>query len=127
MHSNLLSTAVLTHSSSSWHFKLHPSMPSSHHLQSSCTNARLGPPFLPEFVTLIWQPSRFQNELMTSLMPPSHRQTNDANSLHPCMPASPLQCMTLWKIWIPATVAHVLLKDSYQVHTSNGMVYCCMR
>ena len=42
-------------------------------------------------------------------------------SLHPCMPASLLQCMTSpCKIWIPATVVRVLPKDSYQVHTSNG-------
>ena len=31
------------------------------------------------------------------------------------------------KIWIPATVVHVMPKDSYQVHTSNGVVYCHMR
>ena len=30
----------------------------SHHLLSSCTNARLGPPFLHEFTTLTEQPSR---------------------------------------------------------------------
>ena len=34
---------------------------------------------------------------------------------------------TLHKIWIPATVLCVLMKDSYQVGTSNGMVYHCMR
>ena len=34
---------------------------------------------------------------------------------------------TLCKIWIPATVVHVMPKDSYQVHTSNGMVYCHTR
>ena len=34
---------------------------------------------------------------------------------------------TLHKFWIPATVECVLLKDSYQVFTSNGMVYHCMR
>ena len=93
-------------------------MPSSHHLLSSCTNARLGPPFLPEFATLIWQPTP---------MPPSHRQKNDVNLLHPCMLVNPLQCTTLCKIWIPSTVECILPKDSYQVHTSNGMVYCHMR
>ena len=35
------------------------------------TSARLGPPFLPEFATPIQQPSRFANELMPTLMPPS--------------------------------------------------------
>ena len=69
-------------------------MPSSHHLLSYCTDARLGPPFLPEFTTLIHLPSRFVNELMPALMPPSHRQKNIANLLHPCMLASPLQCTT---------------------------------
>ena len=34
---------------------------------------------------------------------------------------------TLHKIWIPATVVCVLPKDSYQVGTSNGLAYCCMR
>ena len=33
---------------------------------------------------------------------------------------------TLRKIWIPATVVHVLPQNSYQVHTSNGPTYCCM-
>ena len=33
----------------------------------------------------------------------------------------------LWKIWIPTTVVHVLPKDSYQVHTSDGSVYCHTR
>ena len=46
------------------------------------------PPFLPESATQTWQPSRFMNELMPTLMPLSHRQTNDANPLHPCMLAS---------------------------------------
>ena len=94
MHSNALSTAVLTHSSPFWHSELHPSMPSFHDLLSSCTNARLGSLFLPESATPTWQSSRFTNELMPTLMPPSHRQTNDANLLHPCMPVSPLWCTT---------------------------------
>ena len=33
---------------------------------------------------------------------------------------------TLRKIWIPATVIHVLPQNSYQVHTSNDSTYCCM-
>ena len=93
MHSNMLSTMALTHSLPFWCSELHPLIPSSHHLLSSCTNARLGSPFLQEYATLAWQPSRLVNKLMPTLMHPSHRQTNDANPLHPCMPASPLQCM----------------------------------
>ena len=94
MHSNVLSTVVLTHSLPLWCSELHPLMPSPHHLLSSCTNARLGPPFLPEFATPIWQPSRFMNGLSPAPMPPSHRQTNDDKPLHPCMLVSPLWCMT---------------------------------
>ena len=94
LHSNVLSTVAPTHSLPFWFSKLHSLMPSSHHLQSSCADARLGPPFLPEFATLILQPSRFANKLMPAQMPPSHRQTNDANLLHPCMSASPLWCTT---------------------------------
>ena len=33
---------------------------------------------------------------------------------------------TLRKIWIPATVIHVLPWNSYQVCTNNGSTYCCM-
>ena len=33
---------------------------------------------------------------------------------------------TLRKIWVPATVIHVLPWSSYLVHTSNGSTYCCM-
>ena len=49
-------------------------------------------------------------------------------SLAPLYAGQPIAIYnTLYKIWIPATVVCVLLKDSYQVHTSNGMVYCCTR
>ena len=34
---------------------------------------------------------------------------------------------TLCKIWVPTTVVHVLPKDSYQVCTSDGNVYHCIR
>ena len=90
----MLSTVALTCSSPFWCSELHPSMPSSHYPLSSCTNARLGPPFLQKFATLIQQPPRFMNKLMPAPMPPSHRQTNDANPMHSCMLASLLQCMT---------------------------------
>ena len=49
-------------------------------------------------------------------------------SLAPLYASQPiLMYDTLHKIWIPATVVCVLPKDSYQVHTSNGIVYCHMR
>ena len=90
----MLSTVALTHSLPFWQSELHPSMPSSHHLLRTCTNPRFRPPFLPESATLTQQSSRFMNKLMPTWMPPSHRQTNDANLLHPYMPASPLWHMT---------------------------------
>ena len=31
---------------------------------------------------------------------------------------------TLWRIWVPATVIHILPWNSYQVCTSNGSTYC---
>ena len=34
---------------------------------------------------------------------------------------------TLRKIWVPATVIHVLPQSSYLVCTSNGSTYCCMQ
>ena len=34
---------------------------------------------------------------------------------------------TLCKIWIPVTVVHVMPKDSYQVCTSNDVIYCHRR
>ena len=34
---------------------------------------------------------------------------------------------TLRKIWVPATVIHVLPQNSYQVCTSNGSTYCHMQ
>ena len=34
---------------------------------------------------------------------------------------------TLQKIWVPATVIHILPWNSYLVHTSNGSTYCHMQ
>ena len=49
-------------------------------------------------------------------------------SLAPLYAGQPIAMYdTLHKIWIPATVVQILPKDSYQVCTSNGTVYCCMR
>ena len=49
-------------------------------------------------------------------------------SLAPLYASQPIAMYdTILKSWIPTTVVHVLLKDGYQVHTSNGVVYCCMR
>ena len=93
MHSNMLSTVVLICSSPFWHSKLLQSMPSSHHLLSSYTNASLGPPFLPKSATLTQQPSNFTNGLIPTLMPSRHRWINTANLLHPCMLVNQLPCM----------------------------------
>ena len=125
MHSNMISTAVPICSLPCWHSELHQSMPSSRHLLSSCTNASLGPPFLPKSTTLTQQPCKFTNRSLPIPMPSSHRLTNTANLSHPCILVSPLPCMT--PFWIPATVVFVLPKDSYHVCTNNGVVYCCTR
>ena len=93
MHSNALSTVVLICNSPSWHSELPQSMPSSPHLLSFCTNARLGPPFLPKSTTLTQQPLKFVNGLLSTLTPSNHRLINTANLLHPCMLVSQLACM----------------------------------
>ena len=90
----MLSTAVPIHSLPSWCSELLQSMPSSNHLPSFCTNASLGPPFLPKSPTLTQQPSKFENGLIPTPMPRNHRQTNAANLWHPCMLVSQLPCMT---------------------------------
>ena len=51
------------------------------------------------------------NGLIPTPMPSRHRWINTSNLLHPCT----------------TTVVHVLPKDSYQVHTSDGTVYHCTR
>ena len=96
MYSNVLSTVVLICSLPSWHSNLHPSTPSSHHLLSFCTNASLGPPFLPKSTTLTQQPSKFMNRLQPILMPLNHRLINTANFLHSCMLISKLPCTILF-------------------------------
>ena len=53
---------------------------------------------------------------------------NHCKSLAPLYAGQPVALYDMFhKIWVPATVVHVLPKDSYQVHTSNGTVYCCTR
>ena len=93
MHSNVVSTVVLIYSSPSWHSKLLQLTPSSHHLLSSCTNANVGPLFLPKSATLTQQPSNFMNGLIPTLMPSRHRWINTVNLLHPCMLVSQLPYM----------------------------------
>ena len=93
MHSNVLNTAVLISSFPSWCSELLQSMPSSHHLLSSCTNTSLGPPSLPKSATLTQQPSKLMKGLLPALTPSDHRLINTANLLHPCMLVSQLSCM----------------------------------
>ena len=122
-------SSALTHSLPFWHSELHPLMASSHHPLSSCTNARLGPPFLPEFATLTQQPSR-SHECIDAHSNASKSQADQmqCKSLAPLYAGQPVAMYdTLHKIWIPATVVCVLPKDSYQVYTSNCMVCCHMR
>ena len=89
----MLSTVVPIHSSPSWCSELPQSMPRSHHLLSSCTNANLRPPSLPKSRTLTLQHSKFVNKLLPILTPPNHRLINTANLLYPCMLVSQLPCM----------------------------------
>ena len=96
MHSNVLSTVALIHNTPSWCSELLQSMPSSHHLLSSCTNTSLGPPSLLKFTTLTQQPSKFMKGLLPALTPSDHRLINTANLLHPCMLVSKLPCMILF-------------------------------
>ena len=77
----------------SWGSKLLQLMPSSHHLLSSCTNASLGPSFLPKSTTLTQQPFKFMNRLVLTPTPLNHRLINTANLLHPCMLVIQLPCM----------------------------------
>ena len=88
----MLSTAVLIHSSPSWHSELCQSMPSSHHLLSSCTNTTLGPPFFPKSAILTQQPLMFMNRLLPTQTSWNHRLLNTANLLHPCTLVSQLPC-----------------------------------
>ena len=128
MHSSVLSTVVPIHSLPSWHSKLLQSMPTSHHLLSSCTNANLELPSLPKSATLTQQPFKFMNRLLPTLDTFKSQADKHCKSLAPLY-AGQLVAMydTLCKIWVPITVVHVLPKDSYQVCTSAGMVYCCTR
>ena len=64
----------------------------------------------------------------------SHSDTFKAQADKHCKPLAPLYAgqpiaiyYTLCKIWIPPTVVCILSKDSYQVCTSDGMVYHCTR
>ena len=62
------------------------------YLLSSCTNASLGPTFLPKSTTLTQQPSKFMNRLIPGLTPSDHRLINTANLLHLCTLVSQLPC-----------------------------------
>ena len=128
MHSNTLSTAVLICSLPSWHSALYQLMPSSHHLLSSWTNTNLGPPFLPKSTTLAQQPSKFMEWIDTHSDTFKSQADKHCKSLAPLYVGQPAAMYnTLHKIWIHATVVHILPKDNYQVRISKGTVYHCMR
>ena len=59
----------------------------------------------------------------------THSNASKSQADKHCKPLAPLYAGqpvamydTIYKIWVPATVVHVLPKDSYQLHTSNGTV-----
>ena len=116
------------HSSPSWHSKLLQLVPSSHHLLSSCTNTSSGPPSLPKSATLTQQPSKFVNRCATHSDTFRSQADKHCKSLATLYAGQPVAMYdTLCKIWVSTTVVHVLPKDSYQVCTSDGTVYCGMR
>ena len=106
-------------------------------LQATPINAKLPSPAQLLYQCQIWTtiPARIHNtdsaalkihELIDAHSAASKSQADKQyKSLAPLY-ASQLIAMydTLYEIW---TVVHVLSKDSFQVHTSNGVVYCRMR
>ena len=64
----------------------------------------------------------------------THSDSSKSQADKYCKPLAPLYVSqpvamydTLHKIWVPTTVVCILPTDSYQVHTSDGTVYLCMR
>ena len=128
MHSNVLSTVVPIHSFPSWCSKLLQSLPSSHHLLSSCTNTSLGPPFLPESATLTQPATQVCKQIVTCSDAFKSQAGKNCKSLAPLYAGQPVAMYdTLHKFWILSTVVCILPKDSYQVCTSDSTIYHCMR
>ena len=89
-----------------------PIAPSCHHPPSSCTNASLGPPFLPESATLTQQPYKFVNRLRCS---DAFKSQADkcCKSLAPLYAGQPIAMYdTFCKIWIPAAVVCIISKPT---------------
>ena len=128
MHSNVLSTAVPIHSLPFWHSELLQLMSSSHCLLSSCTNASLGSPFLPKSANTDPAAPQVCKQIDTCSNAFKAQVDKHCKSLAPLYAGQPVAMYdTLHKIWIPATVVCILPKGSYQVHTSYGTIYHCMR
>ena len=103
-------------------------MPSSHHLLSSCTNASLGLPSLPKSATLTQQPLQVCEWIATHSDTFRSQADKDCKSLAPLYAGQPVAMYdALHNIWVPTIVVHVLPKDSYQAHTSDGTVYHSIR
>ena len=110
------------------------------HLKATLVDAKLPSPsqMLYNHKIQITIPSRIHNIDSAVLQVQEHLEDQaehtksypDKNSkqLAPFYAGQPTATFyTMRKIWIPATVVHVLPKNNYQVHTANGTIYCHTR
>ena len=99
-------------------------MPNFPHLLRCCATARFIPSYHLGSTILTQKPYRFKSTLRTELSIPSAYADKHSKQLAPFYAGQLIATFdTLRKIWIPATVAHVLPKNSFQVHTANGTIY----
>ena len=92
-----------------------------------CTTVRYIPPYHLGSVILTQQPYGFKSTLriMLSMASPLLMYSKQLALFYAGQPISTFD--TLRKIWITATVVCVLPKNSYQVHTANGTIFCHTR
>ena len=90
-----------------------------------CTTARYIPPYHLGSTILTQQPYRFKSILRSKAELAESYADKHSKQLPPFYPGQPIATFdTLRKIWIPTTVVHVIPKNSYQVCTANGTIYC---
>ena len=103
-------------------------MPNFPHPLRCCTTTRYIPPYHLGSAILTKQPYRFKSTLSTGLSMPRPYADKCSKQFAPFDASQPIGTFdTLRKIWIPTTVVHILPKNSYQVHTANGTIYCHTR
>ena len=99
----------------------------SHLQQNCCTNADSEQPFRPRYCNS--DPSAIQVHEQINAHSESVKSQADkcSKTLTPLYAGQTVATYdTLRKIWVPATVIHILPQSSYLVCTSNGSTYCCM-